>query len=59
LRYSQLVAFKEQHGHCDVPVKWSENPQLGGWVSRQRQFRKSGKLLPDRKQKLSQIGFKW
>jgi hypothetical protein len=59
VRYGQLVEFKNRYGHGDVPVKWPENPQLGGWVSRQRQFKKSGKLLPDREQMLSEIGFKW
>ena len=59
VRYDQMMEFKERQGHCDVPVKWPENPQLGGWVSRQRQFKKSGKLLPDRERMLSGIGFKW
>lgn len=58
-RYSQLAAFKEKHGHCDVPFKWSKNPQLGGWVSRQRRFKKSGDLPPDREERLNEIGFRW
>jgi hypothetical protein len=55
--YQQLLQFKKQHGNCDVPIKWQENPQLGGWVSRQRQFKKSGKLLPERERMLNEIGF--
>ncbi|KAL3775719.1 hypothetical protein ACHAWO_011455 [Cyclotella atomus] len=29
LRYSQLMLFKKQYGHCRVPQKYAENPQLG------------------------------
>ena len=58
-RFNQLVKFKERHRHCDVPVKWPENPQLGGWVARQRHLKKSGKLLPDREKILNEIEFKW
>jgi hypothetical protein len=58
-KYNQLAVFKAQHGHCDVPVMWPENPQLGGWIGRQRHLKKSGKLLPDREKMLNEIGFKW
>jgi hypothetical protein len=58
-RYQQLLQFKERHGHCIVPYKWPENPQLGGWVVRQRQSKKSGELLPDRERMLHGIGFTW
>ncbi|HZL77450.1 MAG TPA: Helicase associated domain protein [Candidatus Limnocylindrales bacterium] len=58
-RYQQLLQFKERNGHCKVAYKWPENPQLGGWVVRQRQWKKSGKLLPDREKMLNEIEFKW
>jgi len=58
-RYQQLLQFKERHGHCNVPFKWPENPHLGGWVVRQREKKKSGKLLPDRERMLNEIGFVW
>jgi superfamily II DNA or RNA helicase len=58
-RYQQLLQFKERHGHCNVPYKWPDNPQLGGWIVRQRQWKKSGKLLPDRERRLNEIDFSW
>jgi len=33
--YQRLVAYKEQHGNCNVPDKWVENPSLGTWVGSQ------------------------
>lgn len=59
LRYSQLVEFKQQHGHCKVPTHYVDNPQLGKWVSRQRQQRKQEKLTPERVQMLEEVGFLW
>jgi hypothetical protein len=36
VRFQQLCEFKEQFGHCNVPKRYSPNPKLGYWVSRQR-----------------------
>jgi superfamily II DNA or RNA helicase len=58
-RFEQLKAYKERFGDCSVPVKWNENPQLGTWVSNQRQERKSGTLHPERQRLLDEIGFDW
>jgi hypothetical protein len=58
-RYAQLVAFKNQHGHCDVPSLWPENPQLASWVHIQRQKRKHGILKEERRCKLDDLGFTW
>ncbi|MGV3640553.1 MAG: helicase associated domain-containing protein, partial [Adhaeribacter sp.] len=44
--YKQLVAFKKEHHHTRVPVKWPPSPRLGKWVSRMRYER--GKLDPER-----------
>mmetsp|Transcript_35323 Transcript_35323/g.85675 ORF Transcript_35323/g.85675 Transcript_35323/m.85675 type:complete len:423 (-) Transcript_35323:753-2021(-) len=52
----QLLAFKEEHGHCRVPVSF---PGLGRWVHRQRVLFRKGKLNEDRKQQLEAIGFVW
>jgi len=35
-RYRELIAFKEEFRHCNVPVKYSGNPSLGNWCSRMR-----------------------
>jgi hypothetical protein len=58
-RYTQLVAFKNQHGHCDVPCRWPESPQLANWVHIQRQKRKHGTLKEERRRKLDDLGFTW
>ncbi len=26
--FGELLAYKDQHGHCNVPDRWSENPRL-------------------------------
>ena len=35
-RYGQLQKYKDTHGNCSVPPGWSENKELGLWVSTQR-----------------------
>jgi hypothetical protein len=54
-QYLDLVRFKEENGHCDVPRK---HP-LGPWVSNQRQRKRMGKLAKDRIERLNKIGFTW
>jgi hypothetical protein len=58
-KFAELLTYKEINGHCKVPVKESDNPQLGSWVDRQRTFRKKDKLSEDRIQRLDEIGFVW
>jgi len=57
--FQALVAFKENQGHCGVPDRWSENPQLGTWVSYQRQTFRKGKLSEERVARLEALGFEW
>jgi len=59
IRYDELVQYKATHGDCKVPYNLSENPELGRWVSQQRQQRKSGKLHLKRVEMLQAIGFDW
>jgi hypothetical protein len=64
-RYSELVAYKSELGHCNVPYHWPSNPPLSQWVKRQRHQRKlkiEGKrsnLTNDREQVLAAVGFIW
>lgn len=73
-RFEELKAYKQQHGHCNVPVKHEENPKLGYWVSNQRSqytlFQKErlegnfedpavGGMTEERIAMLEQIGFSW
>ncbi len=58
-KFSELVQFRSKHGHCNVPDKWAENPELGIWVGNQRQRYRKGKLDESRIRRLEKIGFKW
>jgi hypothetical protein len=64
-RYSELLAYKSELGHCNVPYHWSSNPPLSQWVKRQRhQYKlkmegKHSNLTDDREQVLADVGFIW
>ncbi|MSU63737.1 MAG: DEAD/DEAH box helicase, partial [Pedosphaera sp.] len=58
-RYGQLKAFKTRFGHCRVPVFSLQEPQLGMWVRRQRQRRKTGLLSEREFELLERMGFIW
>jgi Helicase associated domain len=59
----ELYRFKERHGHCRVPQRFTDNKRLGGWVLYVRhQYRKhlSGKsntLTGERINQLMEVGF--
>jgi len=55
--FEELRKFNEREGHCNVPGKYSKNPELGFWVSRQREIRL--KMSKERVFKLDSIGFTW
>ena len=61
VRFQQLCEFKEEFGHCIVPIRYSANPKLGNWVSAQRK-RYKGKPTPmtvEHIRALESIGFEW
>jgi len=64
-RYEELKKYKKEHGHCNVPIWYEENEQLGRWVNNQRQnYRlfqrdKYTPLTGDKIDKLEEIKFKW
>jgi hypothetical protein len=57
--FEKLLAFKDEHGDCRVPARWSKDEQLGRWVSVQRIFYSKEKISPDRIARLNAIGFEW
>lgn len=71
--YEELRAFRREHGHCNVPARYSKNRRLGIWVSAQRQQYKirqaaakdpskplrTSPLTEERIELLNQIGFTW
>jgi hypothetical protein len=60
--YTQLLEFKEKHGHVKVPQRYSENPKLGRWVTKQRsayrEYKRTNgqKREPERMKHLESIG---
>ncbi|WP_231911662.1 DEAD/DEAH box helicase [Chlamydia suis] len=57
--FLELKRFQEEHGHCNVPHKYPQNPQLAVWVSHQRADFKEGKLAEDKIARLEELGFVW
>jgi hypothetical protein len=62
---TDLKEFREQEGHCLVPVRHSNLPKLGFWVKEQRRhyvLMKQGKqshMSDERAAKLDSVGFCW
>merc|ERR1712165_551341 len=54
-----LRAFKDEHGHCNVPA---DQPELGRWVKSLRARHVSGALQknhPEKVEKLNELGIEW
>jgi len=64
-RLSDLQAFKDEHGNCDVPIRRDEPQSLATWVDEQRKLyrnKQKGKknaLSDEREAKLEEMGFSW
>ena len=64
-KFKALLEFREKNGHCLVPNRYNEDPQLGSWVSTQRRQYKLMKLNnsppmnAERVKLLESIGFVW
>eukprot|EP00551_Chaetoceros_affinis_P004234 CAMPEP_0203665384 /NCGR_PEP_ID=MMETSP0090-20130426/2596_1 /ASSEMBLY_ACC=CAM_ASM_001088 /TAXON_ID=426623 /ORGANISM="Chaetoceros affinis, Strain CCMP159" /LENGTH=297 /DNA_ID=CAMNT_0050528905 /DNA_START=44 /DNA_END=937 /DNA_ORIENTATION=+ len=65
-RYQELLSYKMQKGDTNVPRRYESNPQLGVWVSNQRQYYKKFKtgisgwgMTESRIKRLENIGFEW
>ena len=63
----ELIAFKEEFGHCNVPSRYAANPSLGQWCSTTRKAYKkiqngmkaNYNLTQGRIKRLEEIGFQW
>lgn len=55
-KFDALKIWRESHGHTCVPTS---HPELGSWVSKQRQSRKQQTLSVQRQALLDGIGFTW
>eukprot|EP00980_Cylindrotheca_fusiformis_P024873 scaffold12638_cov69-Cylindrotheca_fusiformis.AAC.3 len=64
-RHNELAAYRREHGHCNVPSQYPENPQLATWVKCQRRqckiFRqgKKSNMTMERFTALDKLGFIW
>eukprot|EP00934_Nitzschia_sp_Nitz4_P002108 Nitzschia sp. Nitz4//scaffold256_size27904//11125//14572//NITZ4_008168-RA/size27904-snap-gene-0.11-mRNA-1//-1//CDS//3329544408//2108//frame0 len=65
-KFAELAKFKQEHGHCLVPLSYDQNcPGLNKWIKRQRyqkKLKQAGKpstLSDHRELQLSRIGFVW
>lgn len=55
--FAELMAFYRLHGHFRVRCKGAQPAGLREWVNHQRRKFNSGKLKPERRQKLTDAGF--
>ena len=58
-RYGQLLAYKQEHGNCDMSARWQANQKLATWVVNQRVLQRDGVLEPEKVELLNRIAFKW
>ncbi|KAL7459991.1 hypothetical protein ACHAXS_000462, partial [Conticribra weissflogii] len=65
-KYNELLQYRRDNGDCRVPLRYSENPPLGRWVSSQRRDYKvweknknSTSLTEAKVNLLNSIGFIW
>ncbi|CAB9530545.1 helicase [Seminavis robusta] len=57
--YAQLLVYKAQHGHCDVPLNHKNDRVLGKWVAHLRENCNQSSLSTERREALNAIGFNW
>ncbi len=58
-KYSALVKFREEYGHCRVSTLSKPHAALANWVRTQRLNKKQGKLSAERIRRLDLLGFIW
>jgi hypothetical protein len=55
--FERLVQYKQEHGHCRVPITYKRDRQLGVWVKGLRNRRYT--LSADQRAALDALGFIW
>ena len=58
-QFQKLRQFKEEHGHCNVPIGWPKDRPLATWVRSRRRDMKEGVLSKEHVRRLNEIGFQW
>jgi len=60
VNFGKLVKFKEEYGHCLVPVNYNFNGvNLAAWVRKQRSYFSKGTLSSEQVSRLTKLGFIW
>jgi Helicase associated domain len=59
--YADLRAFRDEHGHCEVPPgrRTCDGAGLAAWAHKQREAGRAGAVTARRKALLDQIDFPW
>ena len=52
-----MVAFKDEHGHCNISHRYERDPSLADWVAEQQQKAKSGEISKDRLKRFIDLYF--
>jgi dsDNA-binding SOS-regulon protein len=55
--FNNLVEYKRVHGRFVVSKTDADSTKLSGWISRRRFMGQRGSLLPERRQRLVDVGF--
>ena len=58
-RLAEIAEFRAKHGHCNIPIKYRENPRMGALVGELRSQRNRGILSAERIAQLDELGFRW
>ena len=58
-RYGELVEFRINYGHTNVPQNYAKNMKLGKWVSTQRSQYNTSTLTQERIDQLNELNFEW
>lgn len=64
-RYQELLLFRAEFGHVNVPWCWKRNKALAAWVNRQRNLYrdlndgKHSTITTEQIEKLKSVGFQW
>jgi hypothetical protein len=57
--FARLVAFCQEHGHCEAPACDPALRSLNSWLVRQRGEHRKGKLIAERIRRLEELGVNW
>ena len=58
--FQQLVEFKKEHNHTNVPQRSGKYKELGTWVRNQRGAKRDKRpIMVERAKRLDEIGFVW